>query len=234
MNIRLTAGVLAGTILCLSFTIPANASCRDTGTCSRPVKTQSHAIRHKAITHKTSRHKTSTHKITSHKTTKHRSTRHKSRRKSAGNAHHPAASSKVISIITATAPSYGVPTWFALRIAKVESTMIVPSGVTVIDGAGKTLLPGLIDSHAHVWGTPFLEQAAVFGVTTVLDMGCADPQRGVRGDGGRLQASYDVADLLATGGAGAEAGSYETSLESANPSKFAPEPCTLDDPSTIV
>ena len=64
------------------------------------------------------------------------------------------------------------------RIAKVESTMIVPSGVTVIDGAGKTLLPGLIDSHAHVWGTPFLEQAAVFGVTTVLDMGCADPQRG--------------------------------------------------------
>ena len=121
MNIRLTAGVLAGTILCLSFAIPANASCRDTGTCSRPVKTQSHAIRHKAITHKTSRHKTSTHKITSHKTTKHRSTRHKSRRKSAGNAHHPAASSKVISIITATAPTYGVPTWFALRIAKVES-----------------------------------------------------------------------------------------------------------------
>lgn len=40
---------------------------------------------------------------------------------------------------------------------------------TVVDGAGTTLLPGLIDSHTHNFG-PALEQALNFGVTTVLDM----------------------------------------------------------------
>jgi cytosine/adenosine deaminase-related metal-dependent hydrolase len=40
----------------------------------------------------------------------------------------------------------------------------------VVDGAGKTLLPGLIDSHVHVHGADTLEQALVFGVTTELDM----------------------------------------------------------------
>ncbi|MGW3343954.1 amidohydrolase family protein [Nonomuraea rubra] len=43
----------------------------------------------------------------------------------------------------------------------------------VIDGRGRTLLPGLIDAHAHVFPGD-LEQAARFGVTTVLDM-MADP-----------------------------------------------------------
>lgn len=40
----------------------------------------------------------------------------------------------------------------------------------VVDGAGKTLLPGLIDAHVHVHGAEPLEQALVFGVTTELDM----------------------------------------------------------------
>jgi imidazolonepropionase-like amidohydrolase len=40
----------------------------------------------------------------------------------------------------------------------------------VVDGAGKTLLPGLIDAHVHVHGAETLEQALVFGVTTELDM----------------------------------------------------------------
>ena len=34
---------------------------------------------------------------------------------------HEAQNSGVISLIKAQAPSYGVPTWFALRIAKIES-----------------------------------------------------------------------------------------------------------------
>ena len=42
------------------------------------------------------------------------------------------------------------------------------SGFT--DGAGKTLFPGLIDSHVHVWKKEHLEAAMRFGVTTVLDM----------------------------------------------------------------
>ena len=39
-----------------------------------------------------------------------------------------------------------------------------------IDGAGSTLVPGLIDAHAHVRDADDLRQALRFGVTTVLDM----------------------------------------------------------------
>ena len=45
----------------------------------------------------------------------------------------------------------------------------VPEGAQVVDGTGKTLLPGLIDAHTHVYG-PALERALRFGVTTELDM----------------------------------------------------------------
>ena len=45
----------------------------------------------------------------------------------------------------------------------------IPDGVAVIDGAGRTLLPGLIDAHTHAFGDA-LERALVFGVTTELDM----------------------------------------------------------------
>ena len=106
LTMRMIAGVLAGAILCLSFVIPANASCRDSGVCSKSVKAQTHAASHKVAKHKTTRHKT---------------TKHKSRHRPSGNARLPAASGRVVSLITATAPSYGVPAWFALRIAKIES-----------------------------------------------------------------------------------------------------------------
>lgn len=46
----------------------------------------------------------------------------------------------------------------------------VPSDLKVIDGTGKTLLPGLIDSHVHLWDQSALKQSLIFGVTTVLDM----------------------------------------------------------------
>lgn len=47
--------------------------------------------------------------------------------------------------------------------------LAVPAGATVIDGRGKTALPGLIDAHVHVFG-PAREDALRFGVTTLLDM----------------------------------------------------------------
>lgn len=44
-----------------------------------------------------------------------------------------------------------------------------PAGATVIDGHGKTLLPGLIDSHVHT-DMDGLHDALKFGVTTELEM----------------------------------------------------------------
>jgi imidazolonepropionase-like amidohydrolase len=54
-------------------------------------------------------------------------------------------------------------------IARVGKSAKPPKGAVVIDGAGRSLLPGLIDSHAHVFGTA-LRDALVMGVTTELDM----------------------------------------------------------------
>lgn len=55
------------------------------------------------------------------------------------------------------------------KIKAVGKTLKVPSDVRVIDAAGDTLLPGLIDSHTHAWGDA-LKEAEIFGVTTELDM----------------------------------------------------------------
>ncbi len=55
------------------------------------------------------------------------------------------------------------------RIVAVGSGVAIPSGLRIIDGHGKTLLPGLIDSHVHVF--PGAQADALrFGVTTELDM----------------------------------------------------------------
>lgn len=56
------------------------------------------------------------------------------------------------------------------RIQALGSAVTPPAGVPVIDGSGKTLLPGIIDAHAHAHSRQDLERAAQFGVTTELDM----------------------------------------------------------------
>jgi hypothetical protein len=45
-----------------------------------------------------------------------------------------------------------------------------PRDLPVVDGTGRTLLPGLIDAHGHVGNEGSLRDALRFGVTTVLDM----------------------------------------------------------------
>ena len=55
------------------------------------------------------------------------------------------------------------------RISEVGRGIGVPHRASVIDGRGKTLLPGLVDSHVHAIGTARAE-AVEFGVTTLLDM----------------------------------------------------------------
>lgn len=55
-------------------------------------------------------------------------------------------------------------------IVEVGPEVAAPDGATVIDGSGRTLLPGLIDAHVHTFAPEMLQQALMFGVTTVLDM----------------------------------------------------------------
>jgi imidazolonepropionase-like amidohydrolase len=55
------------------------------------------------------------------------------------------------------------------RIATIDATVALPPDLLVVDGAGKTLLPGFIDAHTHSYGSA-LQDALQFGVTTSLDM----------------------------------------------------------------
>ena len=63
-----------------------------------------------------------------------------------------------------------------LQIENGEKPRMLPHDSRVIDGRGKTLLPGLIDTHTHTWSLPMLERPLDFGVTTVIDMGSTNRQ----------------------------------------------------------
>ncbi len=61
------------------------------------------------------------------------------------------------------------------RVKIVDSGEGVSGGVggsppLVIDGRGRTLLPGLIDAHVHTVNAEALKQGLFFGVTTMVDM----------------------------------------------------------------
>lgn len=55
------------------------------------------------------------------------------------------------------------------RIAAVARDAAAPGGLPVVDGAGRTLIPGFIDAHVHAFGTAQRDMPR-FGVTTGLDM----------------------------------------------------------------
>ena len=52
-----------------------------------------------------------------------------------------------------------------------------PAEADHVDGHGATLLPGLIDGHAHIDNQKQLQRMAAAGITTVLDMAAPDPDR---------------------------------------------------------
>ena len=54
------------------------------------------------------------------------------------------------------------------KIADPDFRGKTPAGARVVDGAGKTLLPGLIDAHVHAFQGQ--DDPLLFGVTTQLDM----------------------------------------------------------------
>jgi len=55
------------------------------------------------------------------------------------------------------------------KIAAIGSDIKIPKGIPSYDGTGKTLMPGLIDSHTHTYGDA-QKDALRFGVTTEMDM----------------------------------------------------------------
>ncbi|MGO8999765.1 MAG: amidohydrolase family protein [Polyangiaceae bacterium] len=85
----------------------------------------------------------------------------------------------------------------AVREAAAAGAGASPS--TVVDGAGKTLLPGLIDAHAHVWEREHLAQSLAFGVTTVLDQFSSPGFDAAMRDEQKRGAANDRADLRSAG-----------------------------------
>jgi imidazolonepropionase-like amidohydrolase len=83
------------------------------------------------------------------------------------------------------------------QVAAVGAGLTAPPGAEVIAGDGRTLLPGLIDSHTHAAFPGSLEQAIVFGVTTELDM-FSDPAVYAR-QRARAAGRGDLADLRSAG-----------------------------------
>ncbi|HMC61081.1 MAG TPA: amidohydrolase family protein [Candidatus Solibacter sp.] len=98
-----------------------------------------------------------------------------------------------------------------------------PAGATVVDGTGKTLLPGLIDAHTHTIGQDPLKQAPIFGVTTDLDM-FTDPKlaAGVKKQQ-REGMLPDYADLRSSGYLATAPGGHGTEYGMAVPTITRPE-----------
>lgn len=100
------------------------------------------------------------------------------------------------------------------RIEAAGSDVRIPAGVAVVDGEGRTLLPGLIDAHVHSFGDA-RRDALRFGVTSVIDM-FSDP-RGLpaaRDDRDGL-ANHDQADLWSAGMLATAAGGHGTQFATA-------------------
>lgn len=123
MQKRLFAGLIAGLVLSAAATLPAQAACRDKGTCG-----MSRTAGAKAT--KSSLHKKTARSVTIHRktTTKHKALHVPKHRAAPARRAHPASAkaatasqSSIIAMIGQMAPAQGVPTWFALRIARVES-----------------------------------------------------------------------------------------------------------------
>jgi imidazolonepropionase-like amidohydrolase/Tol biopolymer transport system component len=59
------------------------------------------------------------------------------------------------------------------RIARIAPAGQLPVGsdVEVLDGEGRTVLPGMIDLHVHLHRSEFVSGSLFFGITTIRDMG---------------------------------------------------------------
>lgn len=100
------------------------------------------------------------------------------------------------------------------KIVRVGSnSMRLEAATATINGAGMTLLPGLIDSHVHI-GTPVrdaLHDALTFGVTTELDM-FTDSDRLKQMKAIAAEDPPDVADVRSAGVGATVPGGHPTQM----------------------
>lgn len=102
-----------------------------------------------------------------------------------------------------------------VRDGNIETVAVdaaVPQGMAVVDGTGKTLLPGLVDAHVHAWGDAQRDMAR-FGVTTGFDLhGVSErlpalrAQREARGNSGQADLWAAGVAITAPGGHGTQYG----------------------------
>ena len=81
-------------------------------------------------------------------------------------------------------------------------------GLVRVDGSGGTLLPGLLDSHAHTGDVEQLREALRFGVTTVFDVGTFPPYGPILREAAATRT--DIADFRSSGIMGAAPGGHGT------------------------
>ncbi|MCB9739191.1 MAG: amidohydrolase family protein [Deltaproteobacteria bacterium] len=112
------------------------------------------------------------------------------------------------------------------RIAAVGPGLCTAGGDGVVDAAGHTLLPGLIDAHSHNGGDSLAIQAQ-FGVTTTLDMAArAEWAAERRAEQRSLAAGSDAlqrADLLSPGPPATAPGGHGTEYGVSVPTIRAPD-----------
>jgi len=94
-------------------------------------------------------------------------------------------------------------------VEAVGPAVAIPAGIEVIDGIGRTILPGLIDAHTHSWGEA-RRDALRFGVTVEVDLhGDSNRLAQIRRERESMRAT-DEADLWAAGFAVTTAGGHGT------------------------